>query len=385
MAAAQPDCSARFVRKTELAANEYHKNFFKLDLEIIAAITSEEADRVTPLMSKIYLRLVNAPNPYWEREGVLRFEAEWREGKQVKAWDVLCEIAGVASATANKAIRWLHEQGIIGYFAGKNGVGLRVFLNRASASIGVRTGSSGQKFLRLAPASSRNRHASPDEAAFNDSFAVLEISDTDLNPHAPKNGAANTEVGKTSSDPEPAPTSTLPANSAQGEQKIASANGNTTDALPVDEIVNRLRSALEPSLRAAAVQASQREHERTREWLDKHGIPKATRVAQREAYNVLRGHGLVNADTQRARAQLEVGRSSDSYSAPDARPRTPEEIREIAETCVALLETQGKAIDLTLSEISSEGSGWVLPEDVPRVREIAHTILKARGERSKSR
>ena len=77
---AQPNFSNRFIRKTQLAANEYHKNFFKLDAEIITAITSGEADKVTPLMSKIYLRLVNAPDQYWEREGVLRFEAQCREG-----------------------------------------------------------------------------------------------------------------------------------------------------------------------------------------------------------------------------------------------------------------------------------------------------------------
>src|SRR5215213_8361850 len=136
--AAQPNFSNRFVRKTQLGANEYHKNFFKLDEEITAAITSAEADKVTPLMSKIYLRMVNAPDRYWEREGVLRFEAEFREGKQVKAWDLLCETLGVASATANKAIAWLREEGIIGYFAGKNGAGLRIFLNRAGSSIGVR-------------------------------------------------------------------------------------------------------------------------------------------------------------------------------------------------------------------------------------------------------
>src|SRR5215210_7732880 len=184
--AAQPSFSTKFVRKTQLSANEYHKNFFKLDEEIIAAITSAEADKVTPLMSKIYLRLVNAPDQYWEREGVLRFEAQCREGKQVKAWDVLCEVVGVASATANKAVTWLHDSGIIGYFAGKNGVGLRIFLNRASSSIGVRGASPGQKILQFAPASSCEGHASPNEAAFNDSFAVSDGSDSDLNRRAPK-------------------------------------------------------------------------------------------------------------------------------------------------------------------------------------------------------
>ena len=60
---------------------------------------------------------------------------------------------------------------------------------------------------------------------------------------------------------------------------------------------------------------------------------------------------------------------------------TPEEIRETAETCVALLETQGKSIDVTLSEISSEGGGWLLPEDAPRVREAALVLLSERSER----
>src|SRR4051812_27185640 len=129
--AAQQLISHRFVRKTQLAATEYHKNFYKLDQEVIAAITSGEADAVTPLMSKVYLRLVNAPTQYWERDGVLRFEAECREGKPLKAWIVLCELLGVASATASKALSWMHDQGIIGYFAGKNGVGIRIFLNRA--------------------------------------------------------------------------------------------------------------------------------------------------------------------------------------------------------------------------------------------------------------
>src|ERR671938_1097360 len=164
----------RFVRRTQLGRDEYRKNFRQLDSEVIAAVTSPEADAVTPLMSKIYLRLANAPEGCWERDGVLRFESESREAGQVKAWSVLCEVLGVASATANKALRWLHGQGIIGYFAGKNGVGIRIFLNRAASSIGVRATLPGQKILRFAPASSDVAHASLNEAAFNDSFADLD-------------------------------------------------------------------------------------------------------------------------------------------------------------------------------------------------------------------
>src|SRR5947209_14599372 len=102
----QPLPSQRFIRRTQLAPNEYRKNFQQIDREILSAVTSAEADQVTPLMSKIYLRLVNAPERYWEREGVLRIEAEAREEKLVKSWSVLCELVGVASATARKALRW---------------------------------------------------------------------------------------------------------------------------------------------------------------------------------------------------------------------------------------------------------------------------------------
>jgi len=389
MMSAQPNFRPRFIRKTQLATNEYHKNFYKLDREITAAVTSIEADRVTPLMSKIYLRLVNAPDQYWERDGVLRFEAQCREGKQVKAWDVLCELIGVASATANKAITWLHDSGIIGYFAGKNGVGIRIFLNRASSSIGIRASSTGQKILRFSPASSVESHASSNEAAFNDSFAVLDDSDSDLKPHAPKNGADTKTVDKKVSDSTP-PLDNQPQAPNQSEGREVVATTQHSNVVSVDEIVVRLKNELEPCVISAATQAAAqtaaREMAHTREWFEKKALPKAVRVAQHETYDLFRKHGSVDERTKRARADLEVGRAasdsySDSYTPPVAHKLTPEEIRETAETCVALLVTQGKAVDVTLSEINSEGGGWLLPEDAPRVREAALVLLGERCER----
>ncbi len=370
----------RFLRKTTLKSNEYNTNFVMLDNDVADTISSPEADKITPLMSKIYMRLKLAPVHLWESPGVLRFEGEIREGKRTKAWDQLCQHLRVSSETANKALNWMHKEGIIGYSAFKNGVGIRIFLNRATGSIGLRTAHKNKSFLNLPPASASNCHASPSAAAYNDSYADLDNSDLDLNPHAPKNGADNTDVGETTSDSEPASTNNPQTDAAQKGQRVTSANGIAAATLSVDEIVNRLRSALEPSLRAVAIQTAQREHERTREWLEKHGIPKASRVAQKEAYNVLRSHGLVNADTQRTRSQLQVGRSSDSYTAPDVRLRTDGEIMEIAETCMALLEAQGKSVEVTLSEINSEGGGWLLPEDAPKVRDATHRLMAERSE-----
>ncbi len=348
----------RFVRRTQLGRGEYRKNFRQLDCEVIAAVTSREADAVTPLMSKIYLRLVNAPAQYWEREGVLRFEAELRDEAHVKAWDALCELVGVASATASKALRWMHEQGIVGYFAGKNGVGIRVFLNRAASSIGTRV--AGEKILEFRPASSGEVRASSGEAAFSDSFAVSESLETDRNPRAPKNGADNTEVVKSFSTP--ARPDVVSARPAETERAVAPSAADLTELL---------LGRLEPALRAAAAQAAAREHERTREWLETRGLPKAARVAQREAYNVLRKYGAVG----------EVGRGThpdvgrDEQTPVTHRPLADDEITELAQACVAMLEAQGRPVEVTLSEMGVAAGGFLPPDDEKRVRQKVDSLM----------
>jgi hypothetical protein len=380
---AQPLPTPRFIRKTQLGAGEYRKNFHQIDQDIIAAITSPEADAVTPLMSKIYLRLVNAPAKYWERTGVLRFEAEIRENRQVKAWLVLCEVAGVASATAHKAVTWLHEQGIIGYFSGKNGVGLRIFLNRASTSIGTRTASGNKKILQFGRASSVERPASSDETAFNDSYAVKEIQDTDLSSDAPKNGADKKPVDKLTSTPFATDTRTAIRPAVELDEVVAESIG--AQRIDLGEIIARLKSELEPGLRSAAsqaaAQATRSEIERTRAWFENKALPKAVRVAQSECYGLLKKYGSLDEKSQRLRSGLDVGRHVTSEVVETARPRTPQEVSEMAEVCLALLETQGQSIEITLSEISAEGGGWLLPEDAPRVRAAAEKMLAERERR----
>ena len=364
----------RFVRKTQLGPNEYRKNFHQIDREVMAVVTSSEADQVTPLMSKIYLRLVNAPERFWEREGVLRIEAELRDEKLLKAWAVLCDLVGVASATASKAIQWMHEQGIIGYFSGKNGVGLRIFLNRAVSSIGVRQAQGNKKILAFTPASSEGAPTSANEPAFNDSFAVREISDSDINPVAPKNGADNERVAKTSSDP----TASAPPNPSS-YTKPETAPPRTLDVISLDEVVARLKAELEPAMHTAARQAASHEHERTREWLENRGLPKAARVAQHEAYNVLRKYGVINESGQISSAHGDVGRSD--YTPPEPHKLSPDEITDMAGVCVAMLETKGQSIEFTLSEMSTEAGGFLLPEDAPQVREKANSLLYERKSR----
>jgi hypothetical protein len=266
----------------------------------------------------------------------------------------------------------MHGQGIIGYFAGKNGVGIRVFLNRAASSIGSRT--AGQKILEFPRASSQEPRTSAGEVAFSDSFAVLEVSDTDMNPRAPKSGAERTEVVKTGPDPRPAG----PRRSLQGVgtgERVASHAPPRVEVL-VEEIVARLSRQLGPSLESAARRAAAQEHERTREWLESRGLPKAARVAQREAYNVLRKYGVVKGEGRSSHADVGRGRP-----AHESEPLSDVEVEELAQACVAMLEVKGQAVGLTLSEMSAEAGGFLLPADAPRVRARAEALLEDSGRR----
>jgi hypothetical protein len=359
----------RFVRRTQLGAHEYRKNFHQLDHDVIAAVTSVAADRVTPLMSKIYLRLASAPAEFWEREGVLYFAPRDGAGQPVKASKVLYEVLGVASATAHKALQWLHEQGIIGYYAGKNGVGIRIFLNRAASSIGVREQAAGKKILPFVRGSNDPSRGSTVEPAFNDSFADLEVSDQDINSRAPKNGADKGQVDKPTSEPiQPA---------AIGQ--LSTTKPHTTmlpppEVIPVDEIIAKLKAELEPAMQIAAQKAATREHERMREWLENRGLPKAARVAQREAYNVLRQYGVIKETRQSSHRHYEVECSE--HTQPVPRSLSSDELMELASCCMALLEVQGQAIERTLAEMSVAAGGLLLPEDVTRVRALTEKLLR---------
>lgn len=141
---------------------------------------------------------------------------------------------------------------------------------------------------------------------------------------------------------------------------------------PVDEIVSRLRSELEPTLRSAARQAAAQEHERTREWLESRGLPKAARVAQREAYNVLRKYGVIKEGIGNSFAPAGAGRNENT---PALHPLLGEEVEELAHACMAMLEVQGQAIERTLAEMSSEAGGFLRPTDAARVREKAEALL----------
>jgi signal transduction histidine kinase len=152
----------------------------------------------------------------------------------------------------------------------------------------------------------------------------------------------------------------------------------TVNPAAVAELTGLLLDRLEPAVRRAAAQAAAHEHERTREWLESKGLPKAARVAQREAYNVLRQHGLGGGAASRTRAGANVGHE---HRAPtDARRLSQDEMRELAETCVAMFEVHGQSIDVTLAELSAEAGGILLAEDAPKVRELAQALAHDGGK-----
>ena len=215
-----------------------------------------------------------------------------------------------------------------------------------------------------------------DEAAFNDSYAVSEVLETDLNPRAPKSGAEKMEV--VNKLPHAHTTCSQHSPQVFETENVPPPRTALRVEIPVEEIIIRLRSELEPSLQAAAKRAAAQEHERTREWLESRGLPKAARVAQREAYNVLRQHGLRGA-AKPARSGT-TARQSDPAPTP-AHRLSEEEIKELAETCVAMLEVHSQPVDVTLSELSAEAGGILLTEDAPRVRELAEALAYSGGRK----
>ena len=160
---------------------------------------------------------------------------------------------GVASATARKALAWMNEQGIIGYHAGKNGVGIRIFINRAASSIG-RKPDQGQKNLRLVPASSADSRTSSVEAPFKESFAMLDNLDRRFySARAEKRRGGNKRQRripdlKTSPGPLPvdlSPRPTFHAGSANRATAIVNIGARVVERI-AQEIVPKVKSGGSP-------------------------------------------------------------------------------------------------------------------------------------------
>lgn len=375
MTAAYTATSPRFLRKTTLRGTEANTNFKMLDDDVAEAITSAEADEVTPLMSKVYTRLLLTPAEMREGMRVLRFAGEEREGKWVTAWEQLRGHLRVSSETARKALRWMHGQGIIGYYSGKNGVGIRIFLNRAARSVAPKREVPVEKILPFTHTSNYQPRTSPGDTPFKDSFAVSEVLDSDLNPLAPKNGADNSELVNTHPERHTRPVhNTSPFKSSDREFSALSERHSENSS---EKVLQRLRREIEPILQQLTRSAAAAEHERTRAWLERSGLPKAARVAQRETFDVLRRNGVIRDAVSRTTAEVGGG----PYVRPEPHPLSESEVLEFAEACVALFEAKGQPVEITLEGLGAAAGGILLPDDAPRVMLKVEALLGAgRGE-----
>jgi hypothetical protein len=254
-----------FIKRTALKPTEQNTNFKLIDNDIISLISSDEAKEITGLMSFIYLRLVNAPTKYLDRDRVLQFNGEEREGKWITAWEQILGLTGVASATAQKAIAWMAKKGLIGYSAFKNGIGIRIYLNRAANSIK-------QKNLSTPHTSTRTDLTSQNDLLYKDSKAVSESILDNLNPPSQKSCTATEQSIDT---------------------KISSPPSSTTHSMDLTVALSYLSSAIQPRITQAAREVMASELKGQLEIWEKRLIPKAARVSQKEMFNSLRKEGLL--------------------------------------------------------------------------------------------
>jgi hypothetical protein len=96
---------------------------------------------------------------------------------------------------------------------------------------------------------------------------------------------------------------------------------------------------------------------------------------------VLRKYGVINEGAGNSSAHAGVGRNDNNPVGPH--PLSGEELEELAHACVAMLEAQGQSIERTLSEMSSEAGGFLLPGDAVKVREKAEALLAAGDNKTK--
>ncbi|HKX26903.1 MAG TPA: hypothetical protein VJ302_04340 [Blastocatellia bacterium] len=279
----------RFVRRTTLKENEYRTNFKQIDNDVIATLVSREARAVTPQMSAIYLGLLLAPPQCWERDGVLHLVGEDREEGSITAWEQMRELTGVANSTLSKALDWMHQAGVIGYDARANGVGVRIFINRASASIRSR---SAQKNLRVSPAPSIEVPAPSVGVGFKRNIHERDLDMTQIRADARDSGS--------------------PLKNDPFTVFAAVTQSMPLPAVSIGNLVKQLVTEFQPKIAAAV----KHESAGIKDWLLNQGLPKATRVAQRETYDLLRAHGVISkkrgGDVGRQREAPEQGRAVQS-------------------------------------------------------------------------
>ncbi|MEP7342594.1 MAG: hypothetical protein ABI977_33005 [Acidobacteriota bacterium] len=374
--AAQP--APKFVRRTILNEDEYRVNFKQIDNEVIKSLVSAEAREVTPMMSSIYLSLLSAPQHCWEREGVLHFIGEDCADGHLTAWEQMRKIVGVANSTLSKSLDWMHKTGVIGYDARANGVGIRVFFNRALASIRSKPG---QKNLRLVPTPFADVPTPSNGVRFKEYSSEIDLEQLDPRASArEENQSSNQIFAEAASITEPPATSP--------NLKIVPARPTAVDREIIAALTRQITNDLRPEINAAV----KRETDNTKDWFLKFGLPKATRVAQRETYDLLRSHGVI---PKKPSNSGEVGRyNANSGQGKEGKSENERIAAFLAETSVAIeqviasrdvsgkaeLLTAVTAVDRQLIEIRDR----LISGEPMAIEEIDNSLLAIENELSEA-
>lgn len=96
--------------------------------DILDLINSEEADQVTQLMSKIYVRLLLAPPEWWESDETMRVRRSRQEEVETTAWAELIGWLHVTPGEARAALEWMQEKQIITYCEHQSGREIEITL-----------------------------------------------------------------------------------------------------------------------------------------------------------------------------------------------------------------------------------------------------------------
>lgn len=101
---------------------------FGIPRETAEALTSDEAEQVTPHMCAIYYRLILAPESWRPGKEFLLIKAESQDSVLKPAWSVLVAHLRVPADAARRALDWMEEKGFISVTTSANGREIRISL-----------------------------------------------------------------------------------------------------------------------------------------------------------------------------------------------------------------------------------------------------------------
>jgi hypothetical protein len=329
--------STRFIRRTSFQSDEQHINFTKLDNEILDVITSPEACEICPSISRVYLRLLRTPFKYWEREGIIYFNGEVGERGYCTAWQQLIHITGVGNSTLSKALRFLHEAGVIGYSPKAAGAGIRIFFNHALASIKKRP----QKNLRLLATPIEGTGNPKMRVAFSGMF-LQEVQDNNS-----RTSVRTQQINPPRLTHDPIPT-----------VEKSQPKTTTTRKLLTNPVTEQTFST--PQLPVLPKLRTEDPIQIMQDWLNSKAIPKATRIAVKESLDWLKSQGFISKQND----HLQQTRPSSNLS------RWP----TIEKSCTVSLNNQAKDMLQTLS--SQQKQRWTnqLREEITKLQLHSHQL-----------